>query len=114
MIQSKIFSEEGGVCLIDDMSITTNVWERMQGLIGKPQLAPNQGLMLSSCNSVHTFGMKYDLDVIFLNKNKKIVKLVERLKPMRVSFCLNAVDTLELNSGVIKSLELNLNDYVYW
>ena len=114
MIRAELFSVKDGVCLIENMNITTNVWERMQGLIGKPQLALNQGLMLSSCNSVHTFGMKYDIDLVYVNRDKKIVKLVQGLKPNRVSFCLNAASTLELNSGVIKNLGINFGDHLHW
>ncbi len=78
---------------------TENVFERTAGLLKFPPLNKDQGLFINKCNSIHTFGMRYALDVVYLNSQLKIVKLVENVKPKRMSFGLRAKHTLELLAG---------------
>lgn len=83
---------------------TENVFERTGGLLKLPSLKENQGLLIKKCNSVHTFGMKYSLDIVYLNRHLKVVKLVENMKPKRMSLCLRAKHTLEMLAGEINHL----------
>jgi uncharacterized membrane protein (UPF0127 family) len=88
---------------------TENVFERTGGLLRLPALKKDQGLLINKCNSIHTFGMTYSLDVVYLNRHLKVVKLVENIKPKRMSFGLKAKHTLELLAGEISRLELKKN-----
>lgn len=85
---------------------TENIIERTGGLLRLSPLAKDQGLLIKKCNSIHTFGMKYSLDVVYLNRHYKVVKLVENIKPRRMSLCLKARHTLELLSGEISRLKI--------
>lgn len=85
---------------------TENIIERTGGLLRLSPLAKDQGLLINKCNSIHTFGMKYSLDVVYLNRHYKVVKLVENIKPRRMSLCLKARHTLELLSGEISRLKI--------
>ncbi len=89
-----------------DILSTENVFERTGGLLKLPKLAKGQGLLINKCNSIHTFGMAYNLDVVYLNRDYKIVKLISHMAPRRMSLCLNAKHTLELLSGEITVLGL--------
>ena len=49
---------------VDDVMQTQGALERNRGLLGREALQPNQGLWITHCNSVHTIGMKYALDLV--------------------------------------------------
>lgn len=55
-------------------------------------------ILFEKCNSIHTCFMRFDLDVIFMDKNKNIIKEVKSLKPWRIAFCKNAYYVLEIPS----------------
>ncbi|MCZ6804948.1 MAG: DUF192 domain-containing protein [Proteobacteria bacterium] len=54
--------------VIQKVSKTSNFVERMRGLSGSPPLKKNEGLLIVSCSSVHSFGMSYAIDLVFLDK----------------------------------------------
>lgn len=87
--------------LIPRLGLADSWLTRMQGLLGRPALEPNEGLLLKPCNSVHTVGMTYPLDIAFLAKNGEIIKLVTAIKPWRIAICLRAYACLELSAGSI-------------
>jgi uncharacterized membrane protein (UPF0127 family) len=90
------------------------LWRRFVGLLTTPRLGENQGLLLSPCHSVHTIGMRYALDLVFLDKNKKVVKCVSHLKPNRAASASGAYYTLELPSGTIERNQVRVGDQLSW
>jgi len=72
-------------CVIQNISKTSNYLERMRGLLASPPLKENEGLLIVPCSSVHTFGMSYAIDLVFLDKQWIIVKTVRSLKPWRLA-----------------------------
>lgn len=86
---------------------------RLIGLMGRSIILDDQGLYFPGCQSIHTFGMKFAIDVVFLDKEMKITKIVSRLNPNRVAFApFSTRDTLELASGVLKNHDLNVGDEI--
>jgi hypothetical protein len=75
--------------------------KRRTGLLKHTSLDPGQGLWISPCESVHSFGMKFAIDVIYLDRKKRVKKLYRNMVPWRVSACLTAHSVLELPVGVI-------------
>jgi uncharacterized membrane protein (UPF0127 family) len=57
--------------------------ERARGLMGRGALAPHEGLLLRRCRSVHTFGMRFAIDAILLDRQDRVLAIV-RLSPRRV------------------------------
>jgi uncharacterized membrane protein (UPF0127 family) len=96
---------------------TENVFERTAGLLKFPPLNLNQGLLINKCNSIHTFGMKYSLDIVYLSRHLKVIKIVENIKPTRMSLCFGAKHTLEMLTGEVnrlgikKGMTLNFGKY---
>ena len=90
------------------------MFERLRGLIGRPPLNPDQGYWLDPCNSVHTFGMGYPLDVIFLDTAGLIIKVAENLRPWRIAGAIGARVSLELQSGSIKRFGLTEGQTLQW
>jgi len=88
--------------------------ERMRGLLWRPVLSPQQALLIAPCSSVHTFGMSYGLDLIYLNRDWTIRKLVGELPPRRVSACIGAAMVVEMHPGRIRELGLHTGQQLRW
>ncbi len=61
------------------------LWQRTRGLLGTGSLSTGSGLVLEPCNSVHMLGMRYALDVVFADREGKVVGLTENLRPWRMT-----------------------------
>jgi uncharacterized protein len=83
---------------------------RRVGLLKRTGLAPGEGLWIFPCEGIHTFFMRFDIDVLFLDKHKRVVKAVERLRPWRMSLSLRGRSVLELPAGVIAESETRRGD----
>ena len=85
---------------------------RLKGWMFKQQIEPSDALWIFPCNSIHTFFMKFPIDVIFFDKNGKVVKLCENISPrsVRLAFYANAV--IELHAGVIAEIEAKIGDQI--
>lgn len=72
---------------------------RLRGLLGRPALGPDEGLLLAPCNLVHTVGMRYAIDVVFLRRDGTVLKVASALPPRRLSGHWRAHRVLELAAG---------------
>lgn len=106
MLNKKLIDGLTDQLLIPNLYVTESVFERMKGLLKREQLTHYDALLISPCNSVHTFFMSYTIDVVYLNKQGVIIKIVKSLKPWRFSFCFSASSTLELADNLSQHLGL--------
>ena len=58
---------------------------RLVGLLGRPSLEADEGLWIEPCDSVHTFFMRFPIDVAFVDREGQVLKTVERLRPWRAT-----------------------------
>lgn len=93
---------------------TQSMKERLGGLLVLEALKQEQALWIRPCNSVHTVAMKYALDLVYIDKNNKVVSLVNNLKPWRMSLCLHAKAVMELVAGSLQQLDIQLGDSCKW
>ena len=89
--------------LADAADVADTSEKRRTGLLKHTGLEPGQGLWIIPCESVHSFFMKFAIDLVYLDKNKKVKKVRHRMVPWRLSACLTAHSILELPAGVVKS-----------
>ncbi|HXB68108.1 MAG TPA: DUF192 domain-containing protein [Candidatus Acidoferrales bacterium] len=73
--------------------------KRRVGLLKHERLSPGEGLWITPCESVHTFFMKFPIDLVYLDKKRKVRKVRHRVPPWRLSMCLTAHSILELPAG---------------
>lgn len=86
-------------------------WGRFMGLMLTPGFALDHALLITRCPSVHTFFMRYALDLVYLDRNGRVVRLVEHLRPWRISFGgPAATQVLELAAGGIERHAIGLGD----
>lgn len=100
-----------GTLLADKCSVATGYFRRARGLLFRPPLAEGEGLLLRPCNAVHTFLMGFPIDVLFLDKQNRLVHLVEWMRPNRATWpVLRARDTLELPAGTARKTGTEVGD----
>jgi len=83
---------------------------RRRGLLGRKGLAPGEGLWILPCEAVHTFGMQFPIDVVYLSRNRKVRKIRRALMPWRFSMCLLAHSVLELPAGTAEQTQTQPGD----
>jgi len=95
------------------IEIAKNPWARMKGLLGRRDFFQNEALIITRCQSIHMFFMKFPIDVIFCDRQNKVIGLCEKLKP----FCLSPIFfkasyAIELPSGTIAASKTQVGDQV--
>lgn len=90
-----------GVVLAGDVRLAASFLSRAWGLLGRRGLESGEALLIRPCNSVHTFFMRFPIDVLFMNRAGRALKLVPGLVPWRVAACPGAHTALELPEGVL-------------
>jgi uncharacterized membrane protein (UPF0127 family) len=87
-------------CLARRAVEATGFWDRGKGLLGTAALAEGAGLWIEPCNSVHTWFMRYPIDVVFTAADGRVVAVRERLAPWRLTWpAWGARAALELPAG---------------
>lgn len=90
--------------MAEDVIIADSLFRRMKGLLGRKSLDKKEAIVLRPCNSVHTFFMRFPIDVLFIDGKNKVVKCLPCLKPFRFSRVYwRAYLAVELSCGVIQS-----------
>ncbi len=94
-----------GVRLARRVAEARGALARMRGLLGRRELAAGEGLWLRPCRQVHTFFLRFAIDVVFLDRELMVVGICRGLKPWRLSpFFLRARSALELSAGAARGL----------
>ena len=92
-----------GVLVADKVYLADSYFKRLRGLLGKEQLEPGEGLLLTKCSSVHCFFMKFTIDVVYLSATM-VVQGIETLQPWQMGkWVRGTVHTLELEEGIAES-----------
>jgi len=87
-----------GVLLGDCIEIADTSAKRRTGLLKRESLNRGEGLWITPCEGVHTFCMKFPIDVVFLSKRHQVLK-IRTMPRHRISVCLRAYSVLELPAG---------------
>ena len=90
--------------------VADQLLRRMRGLLGRSSLPAGEGLLLRPAPSVHTVFMRFPIDVIFLDRDMQVVKVVECLRPWRAASARGARATLELAAGEASARGLRVGD----
>jgi len=103
-----------GETLVENVYLAKSLRERLRGLLGRTALPAHEGLLLDPCSSIHTVGMKFPIDVIFLDKHDRVTAWHVDVRPYRLLLSpWGTRKTLELASGVLTS-QLIRKDSLYF
>ena len=97
------------------MEVANSGLKRNKGLLGREYISLGGGLWILPCQAVHTFGMRFPIDLVYLDRKKKIKKLKSEVPPGRLSACLLAHSVLELPPGTIRATQTQPGDTLeFW
>lgn len=88
--------------LAHNVDVADHGAKRRKGLLGRETLSAGDGLWIVPCEAVHTFGMQFPIDLVYLDRDKRVKKVRHGVPPWRLSGCLFAHSVLELASGSIR------------
>jgi len=101
---------ESGVKLASRVRIAGDSAARRKGLLGADNLDREAGLWIMPCEAIHTFGLKLPIDVLFLDRDFRVKKLLAGIRPYRISVCLRASSVLEIRAGAIAESKTRVGD----
>ncbi len=99
-----------GSVLCDRCVVADTPLSRLRGLLGRKELGPDEGLLLTPCSSIHTWFMRFRIDVVFLESDLTVLGMRERMKPWRMTSWRGARSVLELPAGTCESRRLRPGD----
>jgi uncharacterized membrane protein (UPF0127 family) len=100
-----------GVHLTEAGRVADNALTRMVGLLRDDHLKPGDGLWIVPCNSIHSIGMRFLFDAVFLDRKLRVAHLIPEMKPWRASkMVFSAHSVLELPAGAILTSGTRLGD----
>lgn len=100
MDRVRVVNTSRGRVLATRVCVADRWWQRLRGLLGTSSLPPGEGMLLHPCPSVHTFGMRYPLDVAFLDRSGTVLAVYPALAPNRLTrIHRGATFALELAAG---------------
>ena len=107
MLKIKALDKDKGVIVAEEVKLADTFFKRLKGLLGTKDLPSGKGLLIIPCKQVHTFFMRYHLDLIFLDEDNTIVHIIEDIPPFRISpYIKESQKVLELKAGTIKQYKL--------
>lgn len=106
-------NETTGTIISQNLKIADNYFSRLKGLMFTKELPDQDALQIIPCGQIHTFFMKYSLDVLYLDTDKNILSVDEELKPGKVGrHVKKAASVVELPAGKIKEKNIKAGEKI--
>ena len=107
----KIINKKNLEVVVESLQLADNPFKRLRGLLFTKELKKGHGLWLIPCNGIHMFGMGYAIDVLYLDKHNRVVKMIKQLLPNRLGpIVMQAKSIIEIPAGHLDQIDLSLND----
>jgi len=109
----RLLNKTKNTYLAQDVIIARTFFSRAKGLLGRRQFKGPQAIVLKPCSSIHTFFMRFPIDVIFVDRDNKVVGAISSIRPFRLSpIYFNSRFAIELPSGTLNSTSTQTGDTV--
>ena len=107
-----VLTRDDGSVICERCVVADRILPRMKGLLGKRELVAGEGLLIQPAPSIHTFFMRFPIDVVFLAKNGKVMKVAANVGAWRMRSCRRAFAVLELAAGEAERRGITVGDQV--
>lgn len=116
MKSKQLYINESGAesRMLCNIYIADNFILRARGLLFRKKIGDSEGLLITRCNSVHTFGMRYPIDIVFLNAQMRIIEIVKSLAPYRFSINRKANAVLEFAGSFSETKKIRVGMACEW
>jgi len=105
-----LLNERTGHLVASTVAIAATRAARRKGLLGRDRIDAAEALVLAPCFAVHTAFMRMPIDVAFVDRDGRVVRLVREMKPWKAAVALRAHAAIELAAGSLRSHDLQLGD----
>ena len=108
-----VLNKTRGVYLASKAEVARSVYRRMKGLIGRSprEFVRGNGLWIIPSDGIHTFGMRFPIDVAYLDRGERVIKTYHRLAPFRIAaLSFRAKSVLELPAGTLAQTQTEVGD----
>lgn len=106
----RIFNVTRQIAIADFAESASQSANRRKGLLGRDGLMPGEGLWISPCEAVHTIGMRFPIDLVYIGRDMQVKKVKSAVPPWRISACLVAHSVIELPAGTVKRTQTARGD----
>lgn len=110
MPRLRIWNRTKSTLAAERAEMAVNSQQRRTGLLKHSGLSSGEGLWIAPCEAVHTIGMKFAIDVVFLDKERRVLKVRESMGRWRFAASLRAHSVLELPAGTIGETKTSVGD----
>ncbi len=107
---SQVLNKTKDTVVVEEVTLATSMWARFWGLMGKKNLPAGHGLLIDPCSSIHMFFMRFPLDVVFLDKDGRVTKVVKEIKPWRMALGGGGKKALEIAPGTASAANVEPGD----
>jgi uncharacterized membrane protein (UPF0127 family) len=94
-----VVRKEDGSVVCARCVVADSAWLRTKGLLGRPSLEEDEGILLRPGGSIHMFFMRFPIDAVFLDRDLRVLRVASDLKPWRLASKRGAKAVLELPAG---------------
>lgn len=108
----QLVNERTGSLVATDLEFASDSRARNRGLLGRSGIAAGSAMIIAPCNAIHTFFMRFPIDVVFADRRGDVVKLCRDVKPWRICAGLRGFAAIEMTAGSIDRCELQHGDRV--
>ena len=110
----RLINQTQNTILAENIFVADTVFKRAKGLLGKQKFLAGEALILEPCNSVHTFFMRFPIDLLFVDKNFRVIKALSGLAPNRITgIYWRASRAIELPCGTLKPTKTCAKDQLF-
>ncbi len=99
-----------GTVLATYLEIASDSASRRRGLLGRDRLEAGHALVIAPCGGVHTFFMKFTIDVLFVKKDGRVVSVAHNLRPWRIALAVTAYAAIEFPAGTLGRADTRRGD----
>lgn len=108
-----VYNSSKNIVIATQVKVAKNFFTRTIGLLSRKSLSKEEGLVIKPCSSIHTFFMKFAIDVLFVNKKGQIVALYENVKPWRIlPLHFTSSYVIEFPAGTILDKNIDKGDLI--
>ena len=107
----KVYNQTRNTVIASKVTTADTVFSRLVGLLNRSNIEQDEGLIITQCRSIHMFFMRFPIDVVFVDKNNRIIGIVENIQPFHISpYFFKARYVLELPIGSIQKSKTVVGD----
>jgi uncharacterized membrane protein (UPF0127 family) len=107
----KVINTTRGTVVAEEVEVADTFWTRLVGLLGRRELSPGKGLMLVPCNAVHGLFMSFDIDVLYVSEQRRVLHILAPLRRFQLGAVIRgSYYVIELPRGTVLQTNTRVGD----